>query len=262
MMLLSCVHYSSLRRLRQTARDALADTVRWRTPEGSGPEPEKCMPMPILDVVIRILLAAALGGVIGIEREIREHTAGFRTHILVSVGAAAFTLASSYGIAGTGLDPNRIAAQIVSGIGFLGAGAIIRYGVSVRGLTTAASLWTVAAVGLTVGQGFYSVALITTAVVIVSLYALRLIEERLLYPHVGRPVAVQVRFQSAGFSPLTQLISALEQAHVIVQEMAVVPGESDADTIHLLLKLPRGIDTAKLTGLIAQLTDVRTVLLE
>jgi putative Mg2+ transporter-C (MgtC) family protein len=262
MILPSRVHYSSLRRLRQTAREARADTARRRTPEGSRPHPEKCMPMPILDVVIRILLAAVLGGVIGIEREIREHTAGFRTHILVSVGAAAFTLASSYGIAGTGLDPNRIAAQIVSGIGFLGAGAIIRYGVSVRGLTTAASLWAVAAVGLTVGQGFYSVALITTAVVIISLYALRLIEERLLYPHVGRPVAVLVRFQSAGYTPLTELVAAMDQAHVIVQEMAVVPGENDSDTIHLLLKLPRGVDTAKLTGMIAELTNVRSVVLE
>jgi putative Mg2+ transporter-C (MgtC) family protein len=220
------------------------------------------MPMPIHDVVIRILLASALGGVIGIEREIREHTAGFRTHILVSVGAAAFTLASSYGMAGTGFDPNRISAQIVSGIGFLGAGAIIRYGVSVRGLTTAASLWAVAAVGLTTGQGLYSVALVTTAVVVFSLGALGLIEDRLIYPHTGRPVAVLVRFQSAGYTPLTELVAAMDQAHVIVQEMAVVPGENDSDTIHLLLKLPRGVDTAKLTGMIAELTNVRTVVLE
>src|SRR3990172_1645120 len=151
--------------------------------------------MPLLDVFIRIVIATVLGGLIGIEREIREHTAGFRTHILVSVGAAAFTLASSYGIEGSSFDPNRISAQIVSGIGFLGAGAIIRYGVSVRGLTTAASLWAVAAVGLTVGQGFYSAALITTALVIISLYLLQLVEERLLYPHTGGPVGVQVRFR-------------------------------------------------------------------
>ena len=104
--------------------------------------------MAIWDVVTRILLAAVLAGVIGLEREIREHTAGFRTHILVAVGAAAFTLASSYDSAGIGFDPNRISAQVVTGIGFLGAGAIIRYGVTVRGLTTAASLWAVAAVGL------------------------------------------------------------------------------------------------------------------
>ena len=215
--------------------------------------------MSILDVFIRILVAAVLGGLIGIEREIREHTAGFRTHILVSVGAAAFTLASSYGLEGTDFDPNRISAQVVTGIGFLGAGAIIRYGVSVRGLTTAASLWTVAAVGLLAAQGFYSAALITTGVVIVSLYVLRLIENRLLYPRLGQAVGVRVHFRSPGYSPLAQLFGVLQQAHVIVKEMAVEPGEDDSDTIHLFLKLPRGLDTAKLTALIADLEEVRSV---
>ena len=218
--------------------------------------------MPLLDVFIRILIATVLGGAIGIEREVREHTAGFRTHILVSVGAAAFTLASAYGLKGTGFDPNRIAAQIVSGIGFLGAGAIIRYGVSVRGLTTAASLWAVAAVGLLVGQGFYSAALITTALVVISLYLFRLIEERLLYRHVGQLIGVRVHFRAPGFGPLTELIAKLEQAHVLVKEMAVMPDENASDTIHLRLRLPRSLTAARLTGLIADLSDVRSVALE
>lgn len=217
--------------------------------------------MPILDVVIRIVLAAVLGGVIGIERETREHTAGFRTHILVSVGAAAFTLSSAFGIEGTGFDPNRITAQIVSGIGFLGAGAIIRYGVTVRGLTTAASLWAVAAVGIAVGQGFYSAALVTTALVIISLYLLRVIEDRFLYSLVGSPVTVRVRFASSGFTPLTVLLAALEQAHVTVKEMAVETNEDDANTIRLLLRLPRGLSKSGLTGVIAGLKDVQIVTL-
>jgi len=215
--------------------------------------------MPILDVFIRIIVAAVLGGAIGIEREIREHTAGFRTHILVAVGAAAFTLASSYGLDGTDFDPNRISAQVVTGIGFLGAGAIIRYGATVRGLTTAASLWTVAALGLLTAQGFFSAALITTAVVIVSLYLLRLIEDRLIYPRVGRLMAVRVRFQRAGYTPLAQLFAVLQAAHVVVKEVAVEPGEDDSDTVHLLLKLPRTLSTAKLTAMMTELTDVRSV---
>lgn len=215
--------------------------------------------MPILDVFIRILVAAVLGGAVGLEREIREHTAGFRTHILVSVGAAAFTLASSYGLDGTGFDPNRISAQVVTGIGFLGAGAIIRYGVSVRGLTTAASLWTVAAVGLLTGQGYFSAALITTALVIVSLYLLRLIERRLLYPHIGRPIGIRVHFRGTGYAQLAQLFGVLQQAHVVVKEMAVEPGEDETDTIHLYLKLPRSLDAAKLTALLADLQEVRSV---
>ena len=214
--------------------------------------------MPILDVFIRVIIAAVLGGIIGIEREIREHTAGFRTHILVSVGAAAFTLASSWGIQGTSFDPNRISAQVVTGIGFLGAGAIIRYGVSVRGLTTAASLWTVAAVGLLSAQGFYSAALVTTGIVIVSLTMLRLIEDKVLYRHVGLTLGARVRFRSPGYAPLAEFLGALQQVRVVVKEMAVVPGENENDTIHLLLKLPRGLDSAKLTAIVADHDEVRS----
>ena len=147
-----------------------------------------------------------------------------------------------HGICGHDFDPNRISAQVVTGIGFLGAGAIIRYGVSVRGLTTAASLWTVAAVGLLTAQGFFSAALVTTGVVIVSLYVLRMIEDRLLYVRKGHAVAVRVHFTSPGYSPLAELISVLQAAHVAVKEMSVVPGENDNDTVHLLLDLPRTLD--------------------
>jgi putative Mg2+ transporter-C (MgtC) family protein len=218
--------------------------------------------MSALDVFIRIVIAAALGGLIGIEREIREHTAGFRTHILVSVGAAAFTIASSYGLQGTGLDPNRISAQIVTGIGFLGAGAIIRYGASVRGLTTAASLWTVAAVGLLAAQGFWQAALITTGVVIFSLYLLRFVEDKFLYPLAGHPIEVQVQFRSSGYTPLAQLMAALQEVHVVIKEMAVVPGESDSNIIHLSLRLPRRQEPAKLLALLSELDDVRKVTLD
>jgi putative Mg2+ transporter-C (MgtC) family protein len=216
----------------------------------------------MLDVFIRVLIATVLGGAIGIEREMREHTAGFRTHILVSVGAAAFTLASSYGLEGTGFDPNRIAAQVVTGMGFLGAGVIIRYGVSVRGLTTAASLWTAAAVGLLTAKGYYSAALITTAVAIVSLYLLRLIEDKFLYRLTERPVRVQVHFTSGGYVPLTRLVATLQQAHVVVKEMAAVPGQEESPTIHLLLKLPRSLDPARLSALITDLEEVRSVSLD
>src|SRR5207253_6563623 len=114
--------------------------------------------------LLRLALAALLGGLIGVEREIREREAGLRTHLLVSVGSALFTIVGAYGFhsfldSGASVvraDPTRIAAQIVTGIGFLGAGAIIRQGLSVRGLTTAATLWVVAAVGLAAGAGYYS----------------------------------------------------------------------------------------------------------
>jgi putative Mg2+ transporter-C (MgtC) family protein len=135
------------------------------------------------DIAIRIAVAALLTGAVGLERELREHAAGLRTHMLVGVGSALFTIVSAYGWQdftfdrdlGTVLDPTRIAAQIVTGIGFLGAGAIIRQGISIRGLTTAAGLWVAAAIGLAAGAGFYSAAFITTGVVLVGLGPLRLV---------------------------------------------------------------------------------------
>jgi putative Mg2+ transporter-C (MgtC) family protein len=218
--------------------------------------------MGTLDVFIRILVAAVLGGAIGLEREIREHTAGFRTHILVSVGAGAFTLASSYGLEGTGFDPNRISAQVVTGIGFLGAGAIIRYGASVRGLTTAASLWAVAAVGLLTAQGFYPAALITTAVVILSLYVLRLIEDRFLYPHTGTPLRLRIRFRVTGYAPLAEVMAALDQVHVAVKELVGSTEPGEAALVHLSLKLPRGVTPAVVTALVADLPQVESVAVE
>ena len=101
----------------------------------------------------RLLLAAFLGALVGLERELHDHPAGMRTHLLVSLGSAGFTVLSIAMAQGPGADPTRIAAQIVSGIGFLGAGAILKEGATIRGLTTAASLWSVAAVGMAAGAG-------------------------------------------------------------------------------------------------------------
>ena len=127
--------------------------------------------------LLRLSIAAGLGGAVGLERELREREAGLRTHLVVCVGSALFTLVSAYGfhdflVNGGSLvraDPTRIAAQIVSGIGFLGAGAIIRQGLSVRGLTTAATLWLVAAIGMACGAGYYDAAIIATGGALVTL---------------------------------------------------------------------------------------------
>ena len=137
-----------------------------------------------VDVTIRLALAAVLTGAVGFERELRERSAGLRTHLLVGVGSALFTLVSAYGwgdIVTSGsvrYDPSRVAAQIVSGIGFLGAGAILRQGLSVRGLTTAAALWVAAAIGMAAGAGFYPAALVTTAIALVALGPFRRLETR------------------------------------------------------------------------------------
>jgi len=139
--------------------------------------------MSEVQVVIRIIISAILGGLIGFEREIYKHEAGLRTHILVAVGSTLIMLTSQFvfdiykGI--YAVDPSRMAANVVTGIGFIGAGTIIRYGMAVRGLTTAASLWITAAVGLAIGCGFYIAGVFATIVAISVLFFLRALEKRI-----------------------------------------------------------------------------------
>lgn len=134
-----------------------------------------------VDIILRIILSCVLGGLIGLERESLNKSAGFRTHILVCVGSALIMIVSQdvYNIYQNkaALDPGRIAAQVVSGIGFLGAGTIMREGATVKGLTTAATLWVVAGVGLAVGAGMYFPALVTTGVIFLTLIYLGKVEK-------------------------------------------------------------------------------------
>ena len=123
-------------------------------------------------ILLRLVVGCILGGLIGWERELNDRPAGFRTHILVTVGSALIMIISInifHMFPDSDADPGRIAAQVVSGIGFLGAGTIIREGINVRGLTTAASLWAVAAIGLAIGAGFYFSGIATTGLVYVAL---------------------------------------------------------------------------------------------
>lgn len=135
------------------------------------------------ELTLRILAALVIGGLIGLEREFGQHSAGFRTHILVCLGSALIMLLSIYGFSAfvyeynVRTDPARLAAQVISGIGFLGAGTILRTGSSITGLTTAASLWVVAALGLAVGAGFYYGAGLTAVLVLVSLFVLNKLEK-------------------------------------------------------------------------------------
>ncbi len=149
-----------------------------------------------LDLSVRLIVAAALGLAVGFEREIHGHPAGLRTHMLVASGSALFTVISAYGFrdfAGnpaSPIDPTRIAAQIVSGIGFLGAGAILKDGIVIRGLTTAASLWATSAVGMAAGAGEYVIAAVATGTILVSLWPINMLAERL---HGTAVPEVQVR---------------------------------------------------------------------
>jgi putative Mg2+ transporter-C (MgtC) family protein len=130
-----------------------------------------------INLALRLTVGLVLGAIIGFERELHRQPAGFRTHSLVSLGAALFTVVSAFGFAGSAVDPTRIAAQIVSGIGFIGAGTILQYRGHIRGLTTAASLWSVAAIGTAAGAGLFVVATTGTILILVILSLLDQVEE-------------------------------------------------------------------------------------
>lgn len=137
------------------------------------------------EIAARLGLAVLLGGAVGFERESHNRPAGFRTHILVCVGATLIMMVSAYGFTNEAfarypVDPGRIAAQVVTGIGFLGAGTILRHRGGIQGLTTAASIWVVSAVGLAVGIGFYAGAVMGTAVILLSLLGLGRVDRALL----------------------------------------------------------------------------------
>jgi len=214
-------------------------------------------------VLLRLSVAAALGGAIGMERELRERQAGLRTHLVVCVGSALFTLVSAYGfrdflISSGSLvraDPTRIAAQIVSGIGFLGAGAIIRQGLSVRGLTTAATLWLVAAIGMASGAGYYDAAVMATLGALLTLGPLRIFAFRFtrrFRPEVDR-LLVDV---PAGGSP-APVIEAIELAGGRVVSMDIAQ-EGDRRSIAVDVEL-RGTVGPTVVALVADIDGVLEV---
>ncbi|MCS1352480.1 MgtC/SapB family protein [Mechercharimyces sp. CAU 1602] len=177
-----------------------------------------------MEMIWRLVLAVVLGGAIGWQREHNNHPAGLRTHILVSLGAALIMLLSIYGFSDfvnepeVQFDPARIAAQVVSGIGFLGAGTIMRHGVTVTGLTTAASLWVVAGIGLAIGAGFLWGAIITTTLALVSLEFLNKAEA--LWIREQRLHILRIRVTNRP-GVLKEMSSFLEEMNVNVRKVKV-----------------------------------------
>jgi putative Mg2+ transporter-C (MgtC) family protein len=216
------------------------------------------------EALLRIVVAAALGGAVGIERELREHDAGFRTHMLVAIGSALFTIVSAYAfrdflVAGGNVvraDPTRIAAQIVTGIGFLGAGAIIRQGLSVRGLTTAATLWVVAAIGMAVGAGYYWGAVVTTAVVLISLWPLRIVARMGTSRFRPQTSTLVVQLPS-GESP-GPLIDEVEQLGARVKSLEI-GHEADRRTVVLDVTMPPRVDAPRVIAKVGDLEHVLEV---
>lgn len=209
-------------------------------------------------VIIRLLVACILGGIIGFEREYTRHTpAGFRTHILVSLGACLIMLISLFTLEAYGdkidVDVTRIGAQVVSGIGFLGAGAIIRHGVSVRGLTTAASVWAVACIGLACGIGFYVGAVISTLLIWLVLMYLKIVKTKF---HIKSKI-IQIEADTDIMVPLNELFQDLK---LDIKSIEVLKDNSGNKKILCQLeRTGRVIDYAMLSSKIMELEGVLKV---
>ncbi len=201
--------------------------------------------------LLRLAVAAALGGLIGLERELDEKSAGLRTHMLVSLGSALFTIVSAYGFreflaSGDNVvraDPARIAAQIVTGIGFIGAGVIFRQGLGVRGLTTAASLWLVAAIGMAAGAGYWAGAVVATVAALVTLRPLEWLKNRYLPRRSGTLLQLELAEGASAGGVLESLeglgrVDALRRDGERLEVEFVTRGEGSAAVLAAVTDLP------------------------
>ena len=214
----------------------------------------------IWDFVWRLVLAALFGTIIGLDREYREKEAGFRTHFLVSLGSALMMIVSQYGFSeilthdGVSLDPSRIAAQVVSGIGFIGAGTIIFNHQIVRGLTTAASLWATAGIGLTAGAGMSWLALAATILTLVALEGLSLVFRS---PGSRRMVVV---FSASDRTGVADTLDRIRTDGYMVVSYEVVPqvvgGDGITYRVTMVVKAKPGSDNNQLLALLRENTDI------
>ena len=177
------------------------------------------MPVTTIELVIRVVVAALLGAALGAEREINQKTAGLRTHTLVAAGAALFTIAGAFAFDDSNVDPTRIAAQIVTGIGFIGAGGMIRTGFTVSGITTAATLWFAAALGLAVGFGMYGIAIAALVVALIVMVGFAPVRSR-----IHRVQHLEITYQP-GHGTMTPLFETLNAVGASVHHMALDESE-------------------------------------
>ncbi len=216
--------------------------------------------MTVGEIALKLFLAALLGGVVGIERENKKRAAGLRTHVLVSLGSALVMITSEYifnqyhGV--VNLDPARLGAQVISGIGFLGAGTIIKQGVSVKGLTTAASLWTVACIGLATGAGFYTAAIMTAAIVTITLVVLSKFEKILAGKNINPEITVKLDNKPG---KLGEVASHIGKSGANITNVDIEEDDESFLHVRFTLKLPKGLSRSDVVVDLKTLTGVSII---
>ncbi len=219
------------------------------------------------EIVLRLLAALLFSGAVGLQRELTGKTAGMRTHILVGVGAALYTLVSGYAFGTTAANADRIAAQVVSGIGFIGGGAILKERGSIKGLTTAAGLWAAAALGMAAGAGLYTIGVAASLVVLLTLVVLRRVEKRMLggrletwILHVsldGEIAVEQVRQAVAPNCRKVSLIGLVSGSEVRATFSVEVPRHHDIATLTQQVRAVGARSVVWRAGGNAEVEDVR-----
>lgn len=212
------------------------------------------------DIVIGLLLSCLLGGLVGMERESINRPAGLRTHILVCVGSTLVMLSGIYLFHQyklyTNLDPARLGAQVISGIGFLGAGTIIKEGSTVRGLTTAASLWTVSGIGIAIGSGFYLGAILTTVFILTTLIFFSRVERYVASKHNGAIIKLHT---SSKPGQLGMLGTELGKLNVSITNIKMESLDDTTITIILQLIIPRNVSIGSIVEKISKLEGIYDV---
>lgn len=214
------------------------------------------------ELIVRLILSAVLGGLIGMEREANNRPAGLRTHVLVALGSCLIMLISVYGFSEDGDgDPARLAAQVVSGIGFLGAGTILRNGNNIKGLTTAASLWVSGGIGLAIGNGYYVGGLSTAIIVLFTLITLGLLEKR-IFKNKHKILVLNVKERPGLIADITKVLG---EYSITIKDIKISHREDDHGDereiaeIHFTLKTPRVINARELFDSLSKIRCVEGI---
>ena len=220
--------------------------------------------LPLWEGVVRMLIVVVLAGAVGLERELRDQEAGLRTHMLVGLGATLFVIVGNFSWSemefgnrtGVVLDPSRVVAYVITGIGFLGAGTIIKHGINIKGLTTAASLWVVAAVGVAVGAGDYGLGVVATLIILLSLWPVRMLANAVgIRAKRSHRLELELEPQASIAAVLARL-----EAQGAQTASAKVTEEDDVRRLELVL-LQTDPDLARLLEAASSSPDVRTAMI-
>lgn len=218
------------------------------------------MDLTYLEIIKRLLLALILSGIIGLERESINKPAGFRTHILVCIGSTVIMLISikmhqiyQYQ---ADIDPTRLGAQVISGIGFLGAGTIIREGATVKGLTTAATLWAIACIGLAVGAGFYIISLVAFFCILITLLFFAKIEKYYALRKNLQYISIVAMNRSGQLGKIGEILGSMD---IVIKNIEMDTPDDEKIIFHFTLQVPSSVEIEEFIKKISEIQGILSV---